>query len=353
MGTIFYRGRNWGINYTDPNGKQVRRMISEYKETAERVLKKIEMNIIEGRYLDKKKVISVLFEDFVEEFLVNYVYLENRHPKNREGLIRKMAECFKGKSMHQIDIRMIRQYLTQKLTESKPATVNRHLSMLRCMFNRAIEWKIIDGENPTKGIKKLPEDNERCRWLTDKEQAFLLSHCHGITRVIVMTALQTGLRWNEIMNLKWSQSPKSNYVDFDNNTIVIHSTWSKAKKSRYIPLSYSLRCELLTLKKKTAQSEYIFLNPRTGKPFNNIRRSFNRAVKEARLEDLKFHDLRHVFASQLVRKGVDLYVVQQLLGHSSPKMTQRYAHIRPDQLKTAIEEIDLLNGRIDEKFNPK
>ncbi len=345
MGTIFLRGNRYGINYIDPNGKQVRRMISEYKETAERVLKKMEMDIVENRYLDRKKVKSVLFEDFLVEFLKNYVYLENRRPKNREGLIRKIAKSFQGKYLQEIDTRMIRNYLAKKLEESKPATVNRHLTILRCFFNRAIDWKVLDGENPTHGIKKLPEDNERCRWLTNKEQAFLLSHCHGITRVIVVAALQTGLRWNEIINLKYAQSPKSNYVDFDNNVVVVHSTLSKTRKPRYIPLSYYLRCELEALK-KTALSEYIFANPSTGKPFNNIRKSFMRAVKLAGLQGLKFHDLRHVFATNLVHKGVDLYVVQKLLGHCSPKMTQRYAHIRPDHFKTAIEEIDLHQSEI-------
>ncbi len=343
MGTLFERNGRFGINYTDPNGKQVRRMISEYKETTERVLKKTEMDIIEGKYLDKRKIKSVLFDDFVEEFLRNYVYLENRRPKNREGLLRKIAKFFTGKYLNQIDTRLIRQYLTQLMEVSKPGTVNRHLTLLRCFFNRAIDWKAMDGVNPTNGIKKLPEDNERCRWLTDKEKAFLLSHCHGMTLAIVMTALQTGLRWNEIMNLKWSHSPKSNYVDFGKDIIVIHSTWSKVKKSRFIPLSYALRCELLALK-TTSHNEYIFANPKTGKPFNNIRKSFLSAVRKAELNGLKFHDLRHVFATQLVSKGVDLYVVQQLLGHSSPKMTQRYAHIQPDHFKSAIQEIDLHNS---------
>ena len=323
-----------------PNGKQVRRVISEYRETAEQVLKKTEVDIIEGKYLDKKKVKPVLFEDFVEEFVRNYVYLQNRRPKNREGLVRKIAKSFQRQSLHQIDTRMIRRYLTQLLEVSKPATVNRHLSMLRCMFNRAIEWKALVGENPTNGIKKLPEDNERCRWLSEDEQARLLSHCHGITKIIVLTALQTGLRWNEIMSLRWSSSDKSSYVDFDNDVIVIHSSASKSKKSRSIPMSYALQCALFDLK-KSSKSEHVFVNLKTGKPFNNIRRSFQRAVEETGLVDFTFHDLRHVFASRLVQKGVDLYVVQQLLGHSAPKVTQRYAHIQPDHFKSAIKEIDL------------
>ena len=345
MGTIFRRGNRWGINFTDPNGKQVRQMVSPYKETAERVLKKMEMNIIEGRYLDKRKTETVLFEDFVEEFIVSHVRLQCKRPKNREGLVRTVAVFFKGKAMHNIDTRMIRQYLSQKLDDFQSSTVNRHLTLLRCMFNRALEWKIIDGDNPTKGIKKLPEDNERCRWLSDKEQAFLLSHCHGMTRVIVMAALQTGLRWNEIMNVQWSQRPKCSYVDFDNNTIVLHSLHSKVNKARFIPLSYALKCELMELRKHS-NSEYVFSNPRTGKPFNNIRKSFQKAVKQAGLRDLRFHDLRHVFASNLVSKGVDLYVVQQLLGHSTPRMTQRYAHLRPGHFKAAIDEIDLHKQKI-------
>ena len=68
--------------------------------------------------------------------------------------------------------------------------------------------------------------------------------------------------------------------------------------------------------------------------------AFNRVVSKAGIEDFTFHSLRHTFASQLVRNGVDLYVVQKLLGHASPKMTQRYAHLREDMLKDAIKKID-------------
>lgn len=339
MGTLFQRGK-WGINFIDPDGRQVRRIISEYREVAEAALKKIEMDILLGRYCDKDKNKSMPFEEFVDEFVRNYVNLENRRPESQLGRIKVVKEHFKGQSLNEIDTRMIRQFLSEIRAQFKPATFNRYLSLLRCMFNRAKEWKLLEGENPTDGIKKLSEENERCRWLTDEEQQALLSHCHGVTHAIVLTALQTGLRWNEIINLKWSQTEKSNYVDFDNNVIVIHSALSKSKKSRFIPLSYALQCELFDLR-KTTTSEYVFASPLTGRPFNNIRKSFLTAVKKAGLTDLKFHDLRHVFSSNLVRKGVDLYVVQQLLGHSTPKMTQRYAHLRPDQFATAIKEIDL------------
>jgi integrase len=83
------------------------------------------------------------------------------------------------------------------------------------------------------------------------------------------------------------------------------------------------------------------LNPETNKPIGSIKTSFKTALRKAEIQDFKFHDLRHTFASQLVRNGVDLYLVQKLLGHSTPMMTQRYAHLRMDHLREAIEKIDI------------
>jgi integrase len=73
---------------------------------------------------------------------------------------------------------------------------------------------------------------------------------------------------------------------------------------------------------------------------NNLRRAFRSAVRQAKIEDLHFHDLRHTFATRLVQAGVDLYQVQRLLGHQSPVMTQRYEHHSPDSLRGGVEILD-------------
>ena len=340
MGTIFRRGKKWGISYIDPQGRQVRRMIAPFKETAQRILSKIETEIIEGRYLNVKKDEKILFEDFSRRYLEMYVRLENRGLKKQGSCVNNLVKHFQGMYLTKIDPVMIRQYLAQRLEQVKPSTVNRHLSMLKCMFNRAIDWGMFSGTNPTKGIKKIAENNSRCRWLSEEEQMVLLSHCCGITKVIVMVALKTGMRWGEIVNLKWRQAPQSNYVDFENDTIVIHESLAKSKQPRYIPLSKVVKAALQTVP-KISGNDYIFQNPETKKPFGTIRCSFKNALKKAQINDFTFHDLRHTFASQLVRSGVDLYVVQKLLGHATPKMTQRYAHLSSHQLKDAIAKIDL------------
>ncbi|MCK5083774.1 MAG: site-specific integrase [Candidatus Omnitrophica bacterium] len=345
MGTIFKRGKRWGVNYIDSNGYQIRKMVSTKRETTERILNKIEVDIAEGKYLDINKCENMLFEKFSQQYLDAYVKVENKNFIKQRNLVNSLVKHFKGRYLHKIDSFTIRQFMAQRLEQVKPSTVNRDFSMLKSMFNRAIEWEMHSGKNPTNGIKKISENNSRCRWLTEGEQERLLSHCHGMTKVIVTVALKTGMRWGEIINLKWKQAPNSNYVDFDNNTIYVHESMAKSKKSRFIPMSKTVQLVLKEMPKREG-SNYIFLNPETDKPFGSVEVSFKTALRKSGISDFKFHDLRHTFASQLVRNGVDLYVVQRLLGHATPEMTQRYAHLKADVLKEAIEKIDVQLGDI-------
>ena len=338
MGTLFRRGKKWGINYIDPQGIQVRKIISSYKETAQKVLSKIETQIVEGKYLDIRKNGDIRFEDFAGQYLDTYIKLESKNVGKQESLLNNLIAQFRGKYLYQMTTLDIRGYLIQRAQNVRPATVNRELSLLRSMFNRAIEWELFE-KNPTVGIKKLSENNSRCRWLTDKEQAALLSHCQGATKMIVLIALKTGLRRGEIMNLKWQQSPGSNYVDFANNVIVIHEGLSKSGKSRYIPMAESLKIAFENFPRQNG-SDYIFFNPETGKPVGSVKASFQVALKKAGITDFKFHDLRHTFASQLVMKGVDLYTVKELLGHSTVQMTERYAHLKPEKMREAIGKLE-------------
>ncbi len=344
MGTLFLRGKQWYISYIDPNGKQVRESVSPYRETAEKALRKIRVAIDEGRYLDiRNKTKKVLFCDFTEQYIESYAKLENRTARQQAIQIANIAKFFQGQYLQEVTQFDIRKFMTERAKTVKPSTINRDISLIKSMYNRAKEWGVAS-LNPTDGIKKLAENNERCRWLTEVEQNMLLSFCNGLTCTIVIVALRTGMRWGEIANLKWGQAPESNYVDFDRDRIVLHESLTKSKKGRWIPLGSIVKWELLNVPKQK-NTDYIFLNPETGKPLGSIKDAFNRAVRKAGIKDFTFHSLRHTAASQLVRNGVDLYVVQKILGHSTPKMTQRYAHLRDDMLIDAIKKIDT-------QFNP-
>lgn len=340
MASLFKRGKMWGIDYCTPNGKRVRKSVSRYKETAQKVLKKIEIEMVEGKYLDIQRHEPISFEDFAEKFRRRHIRRRNKSAKNQEYLLNQLVKYFGKRMMHEISTNDIEELLDKRHQQNCAAsTINKDLTMLKSMFNRAKEWGDLNKYNPVRDIKKLKEDNERCRYLTEEEQERLLAVCSGSLRMIVLIALRVGLRWGEIVSLKWKPAPKSNFIDFKNNVAFIHESLSKSGKSRHVPLALSIKQALMDYP-QASESGYIFVNPKTGRPIVTLKKSFKTAVKKAGIGDFRLHDLRHCFASDLVCNGADLFTVQKLLGHSSPKMTQRYAHLGHNHLNEAIQSLD-------------
>ncbi|MCP4651222.1 MAG: site-specific integrase [PVC group bacterium] len=346
MGYLFKRGNKWAISFKDDRGQWKRKTVSRFKEAALRSLKQMEIDVADGRYRKQIENPPMKFKDFADKFLNLYIRLENKNPRDQQNLLNCVTAHFGNKLLDEVNDLMIRRYLREKQKTCRPSTVNKHLTLLKSMFNRAREWRIYQGENPTRGIKKFDENNERVRCLDADDQQRLVECCNGLAKMVVIVALGTGLRYSEIINLKRLHESNSNFVDFDNNLIYVHSAMCKSGKSRHVPMSKTVRDSLLSIPKQKG-TPYFFFNTKTGKPIGSIKTAFNKAVKRAEIIDFKFHDLRHTFASNLVRMGIDIYVVQQLLGHSSMKMTQRYAHLRPDQLHDAIAKLDLQFGNFD------
>lgn len=220
----------------------------------------------------------------------------------------------------------------RKDRNSSNSTINKYLNALSKMFTLGINEKIIT-ENPLKSIKRFQEANYKIRYLTTDEEIRLFKAVDELfpyLRPLITTALQTGMRKGEIFNLKWSN------IDFDYGFIELLET--KSGKSRKIPLSDKMK-ELLDGIEKV--SEYVFINPDTGKPYTDIKHSFATVLKEAKIDNFRFHDLRHTVATRLVEKGIDLVVVKEILGHSKIETTMRYAHAVP---KRKMDAINVLNS---------
>jgi len=148
---------------------------------------------------------------------------------------------------------------------------------------------------------------------------------------MIMVALNTGMRKGEVFKLKWQN------VDLERSQINIKE--SKSGKERKIPINSTLSSLLYALKSRNGQSEYVFTNPKTGNPFTDVKRSFDTACTNADIDDLRFHDLRHTFATRLVRRGVDLVIIKELMGHASIITTQRYLHSQADVKFQAVEAL--------------
>jgi integrase len=153
-------------------------------------------------------------------------------------------------------------------------------------------------------------------------------YCDHITPMVLLS-LNTGLRQGELFSLAWES------VDLSLKTITVLASHSKGNNTRMIPLNTEAHAVLTTIKPETAKG-HVFKSPVTGGRFNNVKKAWAEITKAAGLPDLRWHDLRHDFASQLVMKGAPLFTVQKLMGHANSKMTQRYAKLAPSTLADAV-----------------
>jgi integrase len=210
------------------------------------------------------------------------------------------------------------------------------------MFNKALEWGWME-VNPFTLFRESPfykEENNRVRYLEKDEFKKLFDALEKqpsgqrkppeYLRGIVMAAILTGIRKDDLLNLKWE-----NYKG-DAGRLYFYEK-KKRKMSDKV-----LNQDMITLLESIprGKSDYIFTGE-DGGPLKSITRSFKTALRRAGIKDFRFHDLRHTSASYLLMRGASLKSVQQQLGHSTLKMTERYAHIS-DQFQR--EEVNRLNG---------
>jgi len=196
-------------------------------------------------------------------------------------------------------------------------------------------------ENPFAGLTLGLAANSIDRWLTAEEEGKLLEAAKG--RVfgqlpdIILLDLHTGLSQEEILDLKKSQ------IDFMRKTLTVtrKKTNKKKRPTRTIPLN-AIAVEILKRGvNANPDSVYVFCNTVGNKiDAGRLKREFIAARKQSGIDPFRFHDLRHTFATRLVQKGVDLYKVAKLLGHSDITVTERYAHHCPESLRSGVEILE-------------
>ncbi len=212
------------------------------------------------------------------------------------------------------------------------ATVHRELSIMRRILNVAVanSWIVRNPFQQGEPLIKPGEETPRERIISREEEFRLLAACHGERkhlRAILICAIDTGMRRGEIFSLTWSD------VDFDSRLITIRAFNTKTMRERQIGMTERLRAELMRLS-ETQDGELVF-GIKT-----HAQHSFQKAKKEAGLPDVRFHDLRHTYATRLVGAQMPLAEVGRVLGHTQPSTTFRYVNINAD---TARRAADLLN----------
>jgi integrase len=329
---LYKRGSVWWMSFVY-SGKQYQKTTkTENKKQAQRIYDKIKYEIAEGIWFDRLPGEEKTFREMMEKFETEHVS-QKRAVRTVKGHIKNLNLFFGDCIVSKITPAMINEFKNKKRKEgASNSTINRYLATLKKAFNLAVrEWEWVR-ENLVLRVSMEKEPPGRVRYLSEEEFQRLCDACSEWLKSIVLTAYHTGMRKENILSLKWGQ------VDLFRKVITLEHT--KNDERHGIPINNTLMETFLSLSKvRHLHSSYVFCH-KNGERFYEIKRGFKKALREAGIEDFRFHDLRHCFASSLVQKGVDPYQVQRLLGHKSQAMTQRYAHLAPENLRSAVLKLD-------------
>jgi integrase len=324
------------------------------KAQAEHAESQARLEVFQGKY--GRPMGDSVFIEFAEKVWLPWSRENKLSHKDDEYFIKAFREFFGKKTFAEISPLLIEKYkyvrstgISKRGAQRSKATVNRELSALSKIFELAIrERKTV--ENPVRLVKKFKEDNARVRYFKPDEEEGLeevIDFAPTYLKSFIILTRHTGMRSGEAPNLKIEQ------VDLHDRTILLAKT--KGGKSRRVPLNeiaYDVVTSLIAgaEEKKT---EYLFFNPKTGKPYKWLRRSFRSLMKLAGITDFKRHDLRHDAATNMVESGASLIEVRDILGHSDIRMTQRYAHAKEQGVHQAVARLAERAKKNCPKFVPK
>lgn len=230
-----------------------------------------------------------------------------------------------------------------------PQTVNRRLALIKGMFS----WAMREGhisQNPLKSnVEMLKEsDNNRIRYLEPDERERLLTALEkrdgeekDYLRCAVLLSLNTGIRKGTLLRLRWE------YVDWERKTLLLPAQIMKGGKTHVIPLN-SVAWEALKDWKKRLKdsSRWIFPGDTPEGHLGDIKNPWETLLKRAKVQNLKWHDMRHDFGSQLAMAGVDILTIKKLMCHADLRMTLVYAHLSPAYVNSSVEKLsELYNAK--------
>jgi integrase len=376
--SVSYGGKKtYCVDYKRENGKRATYKIgdatlftvAEAREAAREFLASVERG--EDPTEPEK---NITLGDFLKGTYEEWV-LDNR--KSGDLTLAMIKANFKflfDTPMEEITVAQVEQWRSAKKKNDKvkASSLNRMITSLKSAINWAVKRGVIES-NPLVKLEPLPERDsvKKVRYLTESERASLISaldtrekdiregrdsHNKWLVdreletrprfvegrfvdyfKPVVIVSLSTGIRRNSLLSLEWGD------VNFADRTILVRAATAKNDKEYYVPMS-DLVFETLSIwhkqSRRTGPDNLVFPSPKTGKKMHDCGSAWETILKKAGIENFRWHDMRHDFASQLVMRGVDLNTVRELMGHADLKMTLRYAHLAPENKLNAVKLLD-------------
>jgi len=299
------------------------------------------------------------FDTFLTDHYQDWV--EANHSQPNETMARLRRFNLGSKLLNEIKLADAETWRIKRQKKGiSHATINRDIATFKSSLQKAWDWDLLDS-HPLARLKRLKVDKRRVvRYLTQDEEKRLYAalqardtlmrearvsgnkhreergyklypnlgtYADNLTP-LVMLAINTGLRRGELWNLTWKD------IDLGKKMLTVRGKGAKSGQTRHIPLNAAAVGVL-----KTHRGDVI---PMPNVPvFGNaeFRKAFNALLDKAKIQNFRFHDTRHTFASKLVMAGVPLNTVRELMGHGSLEMTLIYAHLAPENLRDAVDLI--------------
>lgn len=329
---LYKRGDKWWMTYRDAIGVQrFESCKTANKKDAEQRLIERRKEAMEG--ITPVPPIKPLALDDLQERYLTFVG-HQRGVATKKIHFAHFKRVWGNPPIHTLTVEVLDRYRALRLGEKVgPGTINREMATLKHALSKAVEWKLLrkTAREELTAIRKYQEPDGRLRYLSGQPEADrLLQACNDSLRPIVLTAIHTGMRKGELLGLTWDS------VDMTHGFIRLKQT--KNGKARALPFNETLWSLFSGL--RTRQDLPWVFHDAAGHRWNDIRHPFDAACDSAGLSDFHFHDLRHTFASWLMMRGVPLATVSNLLGHTSPSMTLRYAHLSPKHITSAVRVLD-------------
>jgi len=339
-GVQFYTDRDgskkWRVDIwieTEGQYRRFRKKGIPTKEMAVSIVAKARTEALENRFLGTRThaVLTVLkaWEQY-EPISIR----DKRSSGTDRSRAKHFVEHLGNFRVESITQRVIDRYRAIRRAETTPfgkcvsvAQVNREVALLRRVFSYAHECGDIE-VNPLMGIKLLKEDNIRQVALSEADFEKLVSVAQAPLIPILYTAFDTGMRKAEILNLKWSQ------VDLNAGLVKLYPENTKSSEPRNIYLTPRVIEQLKSVARSI--SGYVFVNPETNRPWNQIKKMFERAREKAGLGHIWFHDLRRSFVTNARKRGVSESVVMRMSGHKTRAVFDRYNVVDDADLQRAM-----------------
>ena len=324
--------------------------------------------VAKGEAPQKRSSKKLNLGDFLTKEYEAWILQNHASGQKTLNMLRSRFAFLLPKAIEEITLKDIEKWqMDRQAAGRKAATINRCTASLRAVFSWAVKRGFIE-KNPLGKLAKLKQhdSDEKVRYLTDEERKRLMTALDrrekemregrerhnehheergyellpeldgefvDYLKPMVLIALNTGIRQNNLFSLIWGD------IDFEGQAMTLRAAVTKSRKTHRLPIN-SVVMKTLTAwreqSKNTAPDAWIFPSPRGGGKFDNCKKAWATLMGESKIENFRWHDMRHDFASQLVMRGVDLNTVRELMGHASLAMTLRYAHLAPkDKLRAA------------------